>query len=647
MGAALLAVGMMAPAMGWAEAAKLRTEKPRLALPPRMMWLDNEADPHALASREAVGAVLDKLKETGFNIVVADVRSWHGVSFWNSDVGPRATTIPGKPYPEDFDFLQVLTEEAHKRGLQAHAGMNIFVGGAKAATTGIARKHPEWESVVYDWVTEVRLGDGITTTARGVNDRVAAGVSVFNRAFGPRIFARDSAGNAADGVRGRTAGRWVSDSTTATHWLRLDWPEPVEVDKVVLHFPRGAPPAGVVAWADDGTSVAKSGNAAGTLEMLLGSGTRSVRVEFTDTGAEKMARLDEVEVMTAAGDNVATAALVSADSSLGRGRGRYVVVEDDRVTTVVTEDGLGTRALEIPANGFVAVIDDPAVADPAVGAAASVSSQTRLMRETEHVGGPLIYLNPVDPEVQAHALALIEEVAANYAVDAVTLDRVRFDNFKTDFSDVSRRAFEKAAKVRVEKWPEDIYVPANPWTGAEMAKGPHFDRWVAWRPAVIREFFEKARRIADKHKVLLGDYVGGWYPVYWEVGVNWADEGYDPAKDYDWVPKGYAKTGYAQMLDYLSPGVYYAAVRKDEGSDPDSTIEGGIEIALRVTRSSIPVIPGLYVPNLNSDELFEAAVRQCLEQAGGVMIFSQTTMDKQDRWEAARRGLQATPQLPE
>jgi hypothetical protein len=29
------------------------------------------------------------------------------------------------------------------------------------------------------------------------------------------------------------------------------------------------------------------------------------------------------------------------------------------------------------------------------------------------------------------------------------------------------------------------------------------------------------------------------------------------------------------------------------------------------------------------------------------MIFSQTTMDKQERWEAARRGLQATPQLPE
>ena len=180
-----------------------------------------------------------------------------------------------------------------------------------------------------------------------------------------------------------------------------------------------------------------------------------------------------------------------------------------------------------------------------------------------------------------------------------------------------------------------------------MVKGPHFDRWVAWRPAVIRDFIAKARRIADKHKVLLGDYVGGWYPVYWEVGVNWADEGYDPAKDYDWVPEGYAKTGYSQMLDYLSPGVYYAAVRKDEGTDPESTIEGGIETALRVTRSRIPVIPGLYVPNLNSDALFEAAVRQCLEQAGGVMIFSQTTMDKQERWEAARRGLQATPQLPE
>ncbi|PKO15313.1 hypothetical protein CVU37_13205 [candidate division BRC1 bacterium HGW-BRC1-1] len=642
LGAMLLVAGAVA-----VSAAEKRAEKPTLPLPPRMLWLDNESDPIALASREAVSAMLDKAQDAGFNIVVGDVRSWHGVSFWQSDVGPRASTIEG--YPQDFDFLSVLVEEAHKRGMQAHAGMNVFVGGAKAATTGIARQHPEWESVVYDRVAGVQWGDGKTTTARGVNERAGAGVSVFNRTYAEKLYARDTPGNAADGVKGKVASRWVSDNTTTTHWLQLDWKEPQAIDEVVLHFPRGVPAPGVRLMADGKNLASVDANAATELRLPVTSGTqaRTLKVEFSDPGNDAMGRLDEIYVMTPAGVNVATSATDTADSSIGRSNAWWVVARNDCVTTVVREASLGAASLAIPPDGFVAVWDDARTSPPAVGERISVAMETRMQRESDHAGGPLIYLNPVNPEVQEHLLALIKEVMGRYDVDGVTLDRVRFDNFKTDFSDVSRRAFEKSQKLKVAHWPDDIYVPANLWTGEEMHKGALYDKWVAWRPSVIREFVEKCRALADEHKVLLGDYVGGWYSEYWEVGVNWASQDYDPSAEFDWAPKGYGKTGYAQLLDYLSPGVYYTAVKKTESPTPDTTIEGGIEIAQRVTGFMLPLAPGLYVPNLNSDVLFEAAVRQSLEQGGGVMIFSQTSMDKQNRWDAARRGLEARPLHPE
>ena len=629
-------------------AKEIRTEKPTLPLPPCMLWLDNEANPSALASREAVSAMLDKAKDAGFNIVVGDVRSWHGVSFWQSEVGPQASTIEG--YPKDFDFLSVLVDEAHKRGMQAHAGMNVFVGGAKASTTGIARQHPEWESVVYDRVARVQWGDGKTTTARGVNERGGMGVSVFNRTYGDKLFARDTPGNAADGVKGKVASRWVSNNTTVTHWLQLNWKEAQTIDEVVLHFPRGVPAPGVRLLADGTEEIAAvDTNAATELRLSVApkNPVRALKVEFTNPGNDAMGRLDEVIVRTPSGENVATSATATADSSLSRSNAWCVVARNDRVTTVVREASLGVSSLAIPKDGFVAMWDDAGTSPPAVGEPISVVMETRMQRESEHLGGPLIYLNPVHPEVQDHLLALIKELMERYAVDGVTLDRVRFDNFKTDFSDVSRRAFEKSQNVKIENWPDDIYVPANLWTGEELRKGPLYDKWVTWRPSVIRGFVEKCRALADEHKVLLGDYVGGWYSEYWEVGVNWASESYDPSSEYDWAPAGYAKTGYAQMLDYLSPGVYYTAVKKTESPSPDITIEGGIEIAQRVTGFTIPLAPGLYVPNLNSDALFEAAVRQSLEQGGGVMIFSQTSMDKQNRWDAARRGLEARPLHPE
>ena len=34
-----------------------------------------------------------------------------------------------------------------------------------------------------------------------------------------------------------------------------------------------------------------------------------------------------------------------------------------------------------------------------------------------------------------------------------------------------------------------------------------------------------------------GTYTGAWYPSYYEVGVNFASNQYDPSKDFDWATR--------------------------------------------------------------------------------------------------------------
>jgi hypothetical protein len=614
-----------------------------------MLWLDNEADPLALSSREKVAAVLDRAKDAGFNIIVPDARNWFGQAFYRSRTAPRPDGFRGHPYPADFDFLATVCDEAHRRGMQVHAGLNMFVDGGKNASgrVGYAWENPGIQSVVHDRVVEVSVGDGFTTRAATVNDRGGSGVSVIAPPYGARLVRRNSAPNAADGIVGRNASRWVSGDSTATHWLRLKWPRPRVLARAELAFPKGFPLRSCRVLADCGEAATLADNAALTVSLALAAPkpARELRVEIADAGADGIARIEEIAVFDADGRNIAPEAVVAADSEMRRPPARIVAVSGGRVASVTGEDALSTGGLAVPADGALLVFenagDAPAVA---VGEPARAQSRTVLLREDEHPGGSLLYTNPADPAVQKRCLTIIDEVAANYPVEGVVLDRVRFDSFKTDFSDVSRRRFEGDMGVKVADWPADIGVPADPLTGAPLRKGPLHDKWLLWRARVIHGFFAEARKVTRRHGKLLGDYVGGWYQTYWEVGVNWGADDYDPSPEFAWAPPGYGRWGYARMLDYLSPGVYYGAVRKAGAADPASTVEGGCELARRVTRGAIPLAPGLYVPNLNSDGAFEDAVRACIETGGGVMVFSHTTLDKTNRWEAARRGMEAVPQ---
>lgn len=156
-----------------------------------------------------------------------------------------------------------------------------------------------------------------------------------------------------------------------------------------------------------------------------------------------------------------------------------------------------------------------------------------LVPQLEIPGKKVLFVNPALPEVQEHEIALFKEAARKYDLDGILLDRARYDNIQSDFSDFSREAFERYIGRKLERFPEDIYAWEEDGAGGwKRTDGPWFKKWIEWRASVIHGFFARTREElkAVKPGLKFGAYTGAWYPSYFEVGVNWASREYDPSQ---------------------------------------------------------------------------------------------------------------------
>lgn len=180
-----------------------------------------------------------------------------------------------------------------------------------------------------------------------------------------------------------------------------------------------------------------------------------------------------------------------------------------------------------------------------------------LVPQLEIPGKSVLFTNPALPEVQEHEIALFTEVARRYDLDGILLDRGRYDNIQSDFSDFSRRAFEAYIGQPVERFPEDIYAWEPDGEGGwKRTDGPWFKKWIEWRASVIHGFFARTKEAlaAANPRLKFGAYTGAWYPSYFEVGVNWASNRYDPSQEFDWATPEYKNYGYAELLDIYTNG---------------------------------------------------------------------------------------------
>lgn len=234
----------------------------------------------------------------------------------------------------------------------------------------------------------------------------------------------------------------------------------------------------------------------------------------------------------------------------------------------------------------------------------------------------LAFVNPSNKAVQDFQLLRVEEVLQNYPIDGIVLDRCRYDNLYADFSPVTRNAFAEYLQSegkKLENFPNDAFVIDE--TGA-MQKGRYFNDWIIFRSLTIKKFTDRVRSLVDKYKneknpnLKMAAYVGSWYEVYYQNGVNWASSdfryndrlGFPESSIYT---PDYAQTSYLSNVDFLMIGTYFKTAKE---------VNRYITLGNILTNGTLPIIGSMSLPDLRPEEQTDV-FKASLETSAGLMIF--------------------------
>lgn len=319
----------------------------------------------------------------------------------------------------------------------------------------------------------------------------------------------------------------------------------------------------------------------------------------------------------------------------------YAVMSNGIVEAVMSSDSVDEGAVPIPDDGFLLVAQGSAsdwmVDRLRPGVTVSWDETDRLVpivkAPSERVS---VFVNPINPEPRDYEISVMKEIAANYAVDGIVFDRMRYSSLSTDFSDLSRQAFENWAGVRIQNWPGDMFgYTTDP--SQEAARGPYYRRWLEWRSRNLKAFAREAttaiRTVRPSAKCAA--YVGSWYPMYYGVGVNWASDEYNAA--YDWMTDKYYETGYAPLMDWLCTGTYYAeayrATAAKAGKDPYATVENGAAISNTVVNDAAFVYASISIESFTGRPgPMVQAIQAGLQESQGVMLFDLVYILQNNLW---------------
>jgi len=244
------------------------------------------------------------------------------------------------------------------------------------------------------------------------------------------------------------------------------------------------------------------------------------------------------------------------------------------------------------------------------------------------------FANPADPEVQSYELAVIAEVTSKYDVDGIVLDRARYPSIFADVSDLSRRQFERWLGQDIVHWPDDLFRVEE----GQLVAGPFFRQWIAWRATIIMQFVRAAEHIVHtiKSQAAFAAYVGGWYPGYWDYGVNWAASSSNPP--FPWVTPEWQGAAIADYLDYLMVGLYYPMLSRFDAwrhRYPEwMSVEGGALLASQVVGDTTAPVGSLQLSLYEGDPAaFKAALHTTRQLTRGVMLFDLVYLDRYGWWD--------------
>lgn len=274
----------------------------------------------------------------------------------------------------------------------------------------------------------------------------------------------------------------------------------------------------------------------------------------------------------------------------------------------------------------------------------------RLLKISESVAGQeardgkriiLGFVNPANTEVQNFQLLRVEEVLQNYAVDGIVMDRCRYDNLYADFSEISRQQFaeylKKEGKI-LEQFPADAFLISE---NGKIIEGKYFIEWITFRVSVIKQFTDRVRALVDKYKkeknpnLKLAAYVGSWFEVYWQNGVNWSSKSFRyngrlKFPESRLYTDKYYQTSYTGNIDFLMIGTYYKTTKE---------INKYITLGNILTNGELPLYGSMSLPDLKNEEqapVFGAS----LTQSSGLMVFDLCYVDWTFFTENLRKAIQ-------
>ena len=261
------------------------------------------------------------------------------------------------------------------------------------------------------------------------------------------------------------------------------------------------------------------------------------------------------------------------------------------------------------------------------------SGEIKRFKDSNYQNKVIHFLNPANPAVQEYQLKHFEEVMRNYDVDAVVLDRARYDTMHADFSPVSRERFEDFLADRdktLVNWPADVFEHQYDQAGnyVETVNGPLYYDWLAFRSTMTKQFMEKTRELVDRvnadqnTEIQLAVSLGSWYENYYQSGQNWAspDFVYDERLDFP-VDELYTNPEYRyretafgdpEIFDYMVIGTY---------QNNPAAIKKYLTMLNILTMEKFPVYAGMQVPVLPEPADQREAFQAAFTFSNGIKLF--------------------------
>lgn len=249
------------------------------------------------------------------------------------------------------------------------------------------------------------------------------------------------------------------------------------------------------------------------------------------------------------------------------------------------------------------------------------------------------FLNPVRQDSRDYALSVLTEIVENYDIDGLALDYCRFPDMESDFSDESRVVFEAYIGSMVENWPSDIFAYD---AEGKLTEGKLYNDWLAFRATTIGDF---VRTVSDSVKAIkpeieLNYWAASWIHAIEKNGQNWASPRSEWCKKYPYGSDAYQQAGFAPALDNFIVGAYLERVY---GPDDNESVEYALARADSVIMGDCHVIGSIQSINHSNDPSdphnLVNAVKCCLENSEGLMIFDIVHIINRDQWAEIKQGI--------